>query len=95
MQPVLIRGSQSDWLDEKEWSLEAMRSDLRNVSLYDEDAANCQEGQADRQSRECHHIKERDPSLVGKEWASLAPVDLVALGASTYDELFEKQVCSQ
>lgn len=94
VQPMLIRGSQSDWLDEQEWSFEAMSHSLKNVSLYDEDEENCREGQADRQTKECHSIKEHDPSLVGKAWASLAAVDLVGLGVSTYDALFDKQVCT-
>lgn len=71
-----------------------MSRDLKGFSLYDDDEAKCGEGQADRQTSGCHSIKERDPSLVGKEWASLAPVNLEALGVSTYDGLFEKQVCS-
>lgn len=92
VQPVLIRDSQNDWLNEQDWRMEAMMRDLKGILLFDESEEECRDGQPDRQSKDCHSIKERDPSLVGKEWASLTAVNLDLLGVSTYDELFPKQV---
>ena len=45
-----------------------------------------------RETTKCHTIKEKDPSLVGKEWAALSPVNLTSLGAATYNQLFNRQV---
>lgn len=52
----------------------------------------CRPGSSDRETESCHTIKEKDKDLVGRQWAALTNVNLTSLGASNYNQLFDKQV---
>jgi hypothetical protein len=93
-QPVQMRQSQGDWYRPKDWSLDAIRRDIGKKSPYFEGISKCKLGSEHRDEKGCHSIKESDPELVGKKWASLVSTNLTYLGITTYNEFFDKQVRS-
>ena len=92
-QPLKIKDSQTDWWKAEEWTLEAMREDVGSISPY-RNLKKCQEGKKERETKNCHRAKEKDPEKLGRVWAAMTEVDLEVLGVTTYNELFDKQVCT-
>lgn len=92
IQPVLIRNSQADWLHPEEWTKEALQQQLKDESVFIDDAAECEDNELDMFEGHCTFVREGREELMGKEWAALTGVDMTGLGVSTYAELFDAQV---
>lgn len=92
-QPVKIKNSQTDWWKAEDWTIDAVRQQIGDHSVFRSIRA-CKEGQKDRQSKRCHRVKEKDPEMLGKTWAAMTEVDLKKEKISNYNDLFDKQVCA-
>jgi hypothetical protein len=91
IQPVLIRGSQSDWMQPSEWSMPALKETLKTTSVF-LDTVDCMIEDLDIIDGKCHFVKSGRTELAGKEWAALQSVNITGLGVTTYSELFDAQV---
>jgi hypothetical protein len=90
--PILISDSQTDWFKAEEYNFDRFRANMGN-HIIRHSFEECAPGSPKRDSEDCHSVKEADPRLVGKEWASLKIVNLTALGVETIADLLEVQVC--
>lgn len=92
-QPVKIKDSQADWWKPEDWTLDAVRREVGEHTVY-RDLKKCAPGQKNRETKNCHRIKEKEPKLLGVSWAAMVSVNAEKTGITTYNDLFDKQVCS-
>ena len=88
-----IKNSQTDWWRAEDWTLDALREQVGEISPY-RAIKKCREGMKNRHTKNCHRAKEKDPEMLGRVWAAMADVDLEEMGVTTYNQLFDKQVGS-
>lgn len=91
LQPVVVSNSQNDWFSPESFTLEQLRKLIGSKSVRRK-SSHCQPGKKAYDTNTCHSIKESDPELVGRRWASLKPTNLTEIGVNTYDEFLTKQV---
>jgi hypothetical protein len=89
--PTVIVSSQTDWYNPEDFTFERLRSIIGHKVVRDGDGEECSEEQK-REGVWCHSIKEVDPRLMGKEWASLRTSNLTAIGVETYNDFMQVQV---
>jgi hypothetical protein len=83
--------SQTDWYNPEDYTFERLRSIIGHKVVRDGDGEECSEEEK-REGVSCHSIKEVDPRLMGKEWASMRASNLTAIGVETYDDFMQVQV---
>ena len=88
--PTVVTDSQNDWFDPSMFTYDSIKSLIGGRSVY-ERREDCAPGSKHRDSMRCHAIKESDPRLVGRDWASLRASNLTALGVETYGDFMVAQ----
>lgn len=88
---MLVSGSQTDWFAAEDYTYEQFKAMMWNHHVRNR-LAECAPGSPVRDTDVCHSVKEADPRLIGKAWASLKHVNLTALNVETFGELLEVQV---
>lgn len=91
LQPVVISNSQNDWFSPEKFTLEELRRQIGSKPVRKQHKG-CLPGKKAYDTNTCHSIKESDPDLVGRRWASLKPTNLTEIGVDTYNEFLTKQV---
>ena len=90
--PTVVTDSQRDWFNPGMFTYARIKSLIGSRSVYDERHEGCGPGSQDRDTMKCHSIKEFDPRLVGRDWASLRATNLTAIGVETYADFMLAQV---
>lgn len=91
LQPVVVSNSQNDWFSPEKFTIDELRRLIGSKPLRAQNAG-CVLGRKAYDTNACHSIKESDPNLVGRMWASLKATNLTEIGVDTYDEFLTKQV---
>lgn len=89
--PTVISRSQEDWYEPSHFTYDRLYELIGRKNVR-KDRDYCARGAVDVDTMHCHSIKEADPRLVGKEWASLRASNLTALGVETYADFMKVQV---
>lgn len=88
----MISNSQNDWFSPDKFTLDELRRLIGPKQVRVKIGA-CAPGKLVYDTNACHSIKESDPDLVGRMWASLKATNLTEIGVNTYDEFLTQQVC--
>ena len=89
--PTVVSRSQEDWYEPSHFTYDRLYELIGRKNVR-KDRDYCAHGAVDVDTMHCHSIKEADPRLVGKEWASLRASNLTALGVETYADFMKVQV---
>lgn len=89
----MISGSQADWFNAEDFTLDRFKN-IMGKKLIRHPFKECAPGSPVKDSELCHSVKEVDPRLTGKEWASLKLVNLTAFGVETIGDLLDVQACT-